>query len=118
MMSRDLKLNDVVPARAVAHLRDFRGAVEMALPGRVADVVLYGSRARGDARRDSDYDIAVFVRDLTDRRPVRHALADAALPFIIRGFHISPIALPSGFLDEEPRLPLAYDIAREGISVR
>jgi uncharacterized protein len=30
-------------------------------------VVLFGSRGRGDAREDSDYDVAVFVKDLTDR---------------------------------------------------
>jgi uncharacterized protein len=32
-------------------------------------LVLFGSRARGDAREDSDYDVAVFLKDLTDRWP-------------------------------------------------
>jgi predicted nucleotidyltransferase len=27
----------------------------------------FGSRARGDARQDSDYDVAVFLRSLADR---------------------------------------------------
>jgi uncharacterized protein len=30
-------------------------------PGKIERVVLFGSRARGDARPDSDYDIAVFL---------------------------------------------------------
>ena len=33
----------------------------------VARVTLFGSRARGDAEEDSDYDVAVFVRDAADR---------------------------------------------------
>jgi uncharacterized protein len=30
-------------------------------------VVLFGSRARRDAREDSDYDVAVFLKILADR---------------------------------------------------
>ena len=32
-----------------------------ALSGRVAKVVLYGSRARGEGAADSDWDLAVFL---------------------------------------------------------
>jgi predicted nucleotidyltransferase len=43
--------------------REFkRRALESMPRRRIAKIVLYGSRARGDARRDSDWDLAVFVR--------------------------------------------------------
>lgn len=113
---RDLNL--IVPSRAASRLRAFRRDVERALPGRVASVVLFGSRARGDARPDSDYDVAVFVRDLIARRPVDHALADTALRHILAGFPIRPVAVPSDFLTVSPPLPLARDLAREGVVVR
>ncbi|MGA8193772.1 MAG: nucleotidyltransferase domain-containing protein [Acetobacteraceae bacterium] len=38
--------------------------------------VLFGSRARGDARPDSDYDVAVFLRDMADRFAEMDRLAD------------------------------------------
>ncbi len=44
----------------------FRAALDALYGDRIERVVLFGSRARGDARDDSDYDVAVFLRDLTD----------------------------------------------------
>lgn len=44
-------------------LRRFRAAVGEVYGSRLERVVLYGSRARGDHRPDSDYDIAVFIKD-------------------------------------------------------
>ena len=50
-----------------AVLAKFRTALDALYGDRIERVVLYGSRARGDARPDSDYDVAVFLKDLTDR---------------------------------------------------
>lgn len=46
----------------------FRDAVAEIYGDRLERVVLFGSRARGDAQDDSDYDVAVFLRDLEDLR--------------------------------------------------
>jgi predicted nucleotidyltransferase len=39
-----------------------------------ARIVLFGSRARGDAREDSDYDLLVVVDAVTNRRAMRIAI--------------------------------------------
>ena len=44
-------------------LNRFRAALGDVYGERIERVVLFGSRARGDARPDSDYDIAVFLKD-------------------------------------------------------
>jgi predicted nucleotidyltransferase len=46
-----------------AILTRFRAALGQVYGDRLERVVLYGSRARGDHRPDSDYDIAVFIKD-------------------------------------------------------
>jgi predicted nucleotidyltransferase len=114
---RPADLADRVSGRAFARLRAFRRAAERRLPGRVSRVVLFGSRARGDAARASDYDVAVFVRGLEDHRAATRVLVDAAYPHVLAGFHILPIAVPADFLDMRSRQPLAASIARDGVAI-
>jgi predicted nucleotidyltransferase len=40
-----------------------RAALAEAYGDRIERVVLFGSRARGDHQPDSDYDVAVFIKD-------------------------------------------------------
>ena len=44
-------------------LKHFRARLGDIYGQRLERAVLYGSRARGDAREGSDYDVAVFLRD-------------------------------------------------------
>ena len=76
-------------------------------------VVLFGSRARGDAHKESDWDILVIAHDLPDRSFRRHIFLKAQLPLKWRAA-ISLIAkTPEEF---EAALPAFYlDIALDGI---
>ena len=47
-------------------LKRFRAALDEMYGERLERVVLFGSRARGDAGEDSDYDVAVFLNDLKE----------------------------------------------------
>lgn len=87
------------------------------MPGKISEVILFGSRARGEAQTQSDYDLAVFVTDLDHRREISHTLADTAHRHILAGVHIRPIALPSDYLDSRLRGALAENIARDGVLV-
>src|SRR5438874_9124236 len=60
----------------------FRAALDALYGGRLERVVLFGSRARGDARADSDYDVAVFLKHRTDRWHELDRLADLSTDII------------------------------------
>lgn len=96
-------------------MRRFKTRAESALPGRVARVVLFGSRARREAHARSDWDVAVFLRGRASTRDTLD-LADAAYDLIVEsGETIHPIALSE---DGEGASPLLLDrIEAEGIRV-
>jgi predicted nucleotidyltransferase len=106
---------ETLPREAADHLAAFKREVMEALPGRVTRVTLFGSRARGDAEEDSDYDVAVFVDDLRNDLEVRHIVSDVAYSHILDGVHISPIVLPAAYAEDNNRTELAWEIAKDGI---
>jgi predicted nucleotidyltransferase len=89
-----------------ARLKDMYG-------DRIDRVVLFGSRARGDAHADSDYDVAVFLKSLPDPWAELDRLA---------GLRVQLIDEADVFLDAKPfpaqsyfqRSPLMHEIRRDG----
>jgi predicted nucleotidyltransferase len=117
MIATSRNLESILSRKAAGHLRAFQAEIHARFPGKISRVILFGSRARGDARRDSDYDVAVFVRDLENRRAINHVFAEIAYPHILEGIYIRPFAVPSDFLDVAQRDGLARSIARDGVAI-
>jgi predicted nucleotidyltransferase len=97
-------------------LARFRAALNALYGSQVERVVLFGSRARGDARPDSDYDVAVFLSNMSDRFAELYRLADLSTDILgDTGEFVHAMPYRSDAYDE--RTPLMREIRREGIEL-
>jgi predicted nucleotidyltransferase len=97
-------------------LKRFRAALDALYGDRIERMVLFGSRARGDAREDSHYDVAVFLKALANRWQE----VDRIVPLVIdiryeEGAFIH--AMPHRAGSYEDRTSLMREIRREGIDL-
>jgi len=94
-------------------LSKFRAALDALYGDRIERVVLFGSRARGDAVADSDYDVAVFLKDLSDRWAEADKIALIATDVLGEtGEVIHAMPYRAGAYRE--RTPLMHELRREG----
>jgi predicted nucleotidyltransferase len=96
-------------------VREFKRRAEQAPPGRLKKIVLYGSRARGDAHRGSDWDLAVFVKGsvaASEAQVLSHIGTDLLLD---RGWNIHPVALPARREREDSHF--LRSMRRDGIAI-
>jgi predicted nucleotidyltransferase len=100
-------------------LAKFRAALDAMYGERIERVVLYGSQARGEARPDSDYDVAVFLNGMngpSDRWTEADKIAVAATNILNEtGAVIHAMPYRAGAYLE--RTPLMHEIRREGLDL-
>jgi uncharacterized protein len=101
--------NDPVLAR-------FRTELDALYGGRIERIVLFGSRARGDADVESDYDIAIFLNEFHDR----WIEIDRIMPLVTDilydvGVFIHAMPYRAGAYRE--RTPLMHEVRREGVDL-
>jgi len=93
---------------------EFARQVRQRLGPRVRRKVLFGSRARGDARDDSDYDDVVVV----DRRSpeVRETLLGIEVDLLERhGSLVACLLRDEREWEASRRMPIGLNVAREGV---
>jgi predicted nucleotidyltransferase len=101
----------------VAWLAALKRDLTQALPGAVDAVILFGSRARGDAEPGSDYDVAVILRGhLADNYAIRRQVTDIAWDHQPDHGFIQVVPM-NGALFTPPSTELAMRVAAEGIAV-
>jgi uncharacterized protein len=97
-------------------LTRFRAALAATYGDRLERAVLFGSRARGETRPDSDYDVAVFIRE-PDRwfdEVIRLARLGTNI-LMDTGAVISAKPFPAGAYNDPA--PLMREIKREGLDL-
>jgi predicted nucleotidyltransferase len=97
-------------------LSKLRAALDTLYGKRIERVVLYGSRARGDARPDSDYDVAVFLEDLDNRWAEADRIALVASHITTETGEVIH-AMPYRAGSYKERTPLMHELRCEGVDL-
>ena len=100
-------------------LAKFRAALTEMYGDRLERVVLFGSRTRGEAQPDADYDVAIFLNGMngpSGRWAELHKLAALRVKFIDEtGAFFDAKPYPAGAYREHS--PLMHEIRREGLDL-
>jgi len=97
-------------------LSRFRAALDETYGQRLERVVLFGSRARGDARPDSDYDIAVFLKEPDSFWKESGRLAEIETDILYdAGAVINALPFSAGAYREHS--PLMHELRRDGLDL-
>ncbi len=97
-------------------LLEFVSRVKRSLGGNLASIRLYGSKARGEGKADSDIDVLVAVHRLSSN--VKNQVIDAAFDINLEfGVFISPRVVPARIFSIQlwRMTPFVSNVVKEGI---
>ena len=90
----------------------FRRTLDEIYGNQIERVVLYGSRARGDAHDESDYDVAIFLDGFHDRWQEMDRIVPIVTDILFEdGAFIHAMPYRAGAYED--RSPLMHEIRRE-----
>jgi predicted nucleotidyltransferase len=116
----------IKPANRLGHLTEreqkaaseFAAKVAQQFDGQVVSVMLFGSRARGEAKPDSDMDVAVVLTDvgLDERRAVRYLAVEVWLKY---GIYLSTRVWSQAHWEKlaEMQTLLYRNVCRDGVEI-
>lgn len=107
---------------ALEVVADLKRRLSRRFGDRLEAVYLFGSRARGDHRPDSDADVAVFLREaLDDPFDVEYEIIEDGYDLLLeRGLYIQPWAFEAAVLTDPMRARLGGvqgSVLRDGVRV-
>ena len=83
-----------------------------------AQIILYGSRARGDARENSDWDVLVIVdKDTTNLADFRRLCYPVYYKGLDYGEEINPMLYTRKEWESAPPSMFKYNVKEEGIAI-
>ncbi len=111
------KANENMTAADHGLLVECKAAIQEVVPE--AGVVLYGSRARGEAREDSDYDLLVLV-DQEPNMELERAIVDRLVPLEVRTGKVLTVLVYSRSQWDSAlyrAMPFHRNVTREGVPI-
>lgn len=97
-------------------IKEFASAVKQAFRDRLKKILLFGSRARGDAEEDSDYDFLVLLETIkpSDKDRLMNIAAAISLE---RTVVILPVLIEADEFTEDRYFYFYENVMKEGIEV-
>jgi predicted nucleotidyltransferase len=101
--------------RRILHV--LRKDLTIALGERVEKVILYGSRARGDARDDSDIDVLIILKDDFKYSVMFRKTSKIVAKLSLENDVVISRAFASRQQFEQSKMPFLMNVRRDGIVI-